>query len=60
MTFSNDVLKECDPSSVLFINLIYVIGLVIFCKLYPVSFENARFLSEEIVIQGYRIPSQVS
>ena len=60
MTFSNDVLKECDPSSVLFINLIYVIGLVIFCKLYPVSFENAPFLSEEIVIQGYRIPPQVS
>ena len=60
MTFSNDALKECDPRSVLFINLIYVIGLVIFCKLYPVSFENARFLSEEIVIQGYHIPPQVS
>ena len=60
MTFPNDALKECDPRSVLFINLIYVIGLVIFGKLYPVSFENARFLSGEIVIQGYRIPPQVS
>jgi len=25
-------------------------------RLYPVAFENARYLSEDIVIQGYRIP----
>ncbi|XP_068725388.1 cytochrome P450 10-like [Montipora capricornis] len=25
-------------------------------RMYPVAFENSRFLQEEIVIQGYRIP----
>ncbi|XP_068675903.1 cytochrome P450 10-like [Montipora capricornis] len=25
-------------------------------RMYPIAFENARFLPEEIVIQGYRIP----
>ena len=41
---------------VLFINLLTVF----FCRLYPVAFENARILSEEIAIQGYRIPPEVS
>ena len=33
---------------------------VFFCRLYPVAYENFRSLSEEIVIQGYRIPPNVS
>ena len=33
---------------------------VFFCRLYPVAFENARILSEEIAIQGYCIPPEVS
>ena len=33
---------------------------VFFCRLYPVAYENTRYLSEEIVIQGYRIPPNVS
>ena len=41
---------------VLFINLLTVF----FCRLYPVAFENARILSEEIAIQGYCIPPEVS
>lgn len=41
---------------VLFINLLTVFS----CRLYPVAFENARILSEEIAIQGYRIPPEVS
>ena len=39
-----------------FINLLTVF----FCRLYPVAFENARILSEEIAIQGYCIPPEVS
>ena len=31
-----------------------------FSRIYPIVFENARFLPEEIVIQGYRIPPKVS
>ena len=41
---------------VLFINLLTVF----FFRLYPVAFENARILSEEIAIQGYCIPPEVS
>ena len=29
-------------------------------RLYPVAQENARYLSEEVVIQGYCIPPNVS
>ena len=28
--------------------------------MYPAAWENARFLDEEIIIQGYRIPPNVS
>ena len=27
--------------------------------MYPVAWENARYLDEDIIIQGYRIPSKV-
>ena len=36
-----------------------IISWVFHCRMYPVAWENARFLDEDIIIQGYRIPSKV-
>lgn len=35
-------------------------ALINLSRLYPVATENARMLQEDIVIQGYRIPPNVS
>ena len=36
-----------------------IISWVFHCRMYTVAWENARFLDEDIIIQGYRIPSKV-
>lgn len=30
------------------------------CRLYPVAPENARFLSKDVVLSGYKVPANVS
>ena len=61
--FSNfpQVFIEKWHSLKLFCNISFsTISWIFHCRMYPAAWENARFLDEEIIIQGYRIPPNVS
>ena len=61
MLFLPQVIVEKSYSLKLFCIVSFpTISWIFHCRMYPAAWENARFLDEEIIIQGYRIPPNVS
>ena len=48
------------PQTVIVNMRFLTISWVFRCRMYPAAWENTRFLDEDIIIRGYRIPANVS